>query len=174
MSSPFTAKLRRLCECSCKIRRFRGPIGVFAFLLWKILLTQHFLCSGFPITVKFVHTTHRTLFIRSNMELEEVSSAKCFGGFQKVFKHHRSVLHVDVQFEIFFPRMSIILILQGRSLLLKHLSMEMLWLARQGEPSLYPSCSLAKMGHSVGWETIKQIITRVLTTWSLNLLSESE
>ena len=73
------------------------------FYYEKILLTQHFLCSGFHITVKFVHTTHRTLSIPTiNMALEEVSSAKCFGGFQKVFKHDRSVLHVDIQFEIYF------------------------------------------------------------------------
>jgi len=37
------------------------------------------------------------------MALEQVSSAKCFGGFQKVFKHKSSELKCDMNFAVYIP-----------------------------------------------------------------------
>lgn len=37
------------------------------------------------------------------MGLEEISSAKCFGGSQKVFKHHSSELKCDMKFGVYVP-----------------------------------------------------------------------
>ena len=51
-----------------------------------------FVHQGFLFTAKLGHKICRTIADRCNMGLEEISSAKCFGGSQKVFKHHRSVV----------------------------------------------------------------------------------
>ncbi|KAK2573456.1 S-formylglutathione hydrolase [Acropora cervicornis] len=40
------------------------------------------------------------------MGLEEISSAKCFGGSQKVFKHHSSELKCDMKFGVYVPPIS--------------------------------------------------------------------
>ena len=59
------------------------------------LINHHsylFFHQGFLFTVKLGHKICRTIADRCNMGLEEISSAKCFGGSQKVFKHHRSVV----------------------------------------------------------------------------------
>ncbi|XP_015748864.1 PREDICTED: S-formylglutathione hydrolase-like [Acropora digitifera] len=40
------------------------------------------------------------------MGLEEMSSAKCFGGSQKVFKHHSSELKCDMKFGVYVPPIS--------------------------------------------------------------------
>ncbi|XP_029186882.2 S-formylglutathione hydrolase-like [Acropora millepora] len=61
---------------------------------------------SFLFTAKLGHKICRTIADRCNMGLEEVSSAKCFGGSQKVFKHHSSELKCDMKFGVYVPPIS--------------------------------------------------------------------
>lgn len=77
--------------------RHNFPIKRFWLLHFPILSLINdqsylFLHQGFLFTAKLGHKICRTIADRCNMGLEEISSAKCFGGSQKVFKHHRSVV----------------------------------------------------------------------------------
>ncbi|KAJ7384278.1 hypothetical protein OS493_022912 [Desmophyllum pertusum] len=58
---------------------------------------------GFPFIARFVHISCKSLASRTNMALEQVSSTKTFGGFQKVFKHKSSELQCDMNFGSLCP-----------------------------------------------------------------------
>ncbi|XP_068686796.1 S-formylglutathione hydrolase-like isoform X1 [Montipora foliosa] len=70
----------------------------------RSITAASFYCNqGFLFTEKLVHKIYRTIVNRYDMELEEISSAKCFGGYQKVFKHHSSELKCDMKFGVYVP-----------------------------------------------------------------------